>query len=107
MTQPQPKKTGRSRPVVASMLALEQIAENPRLVGALKARRVLGLKRYGTELNTFNGRDMALDAVEELLDAMVYLHGLRLELQASGRSAFRATIAFDAVHQALLHLWQS
>lgn len=105
MTQPPPKKTGRSRPVMQSLLKLEQVAQNRRLVGALNARRMKGVRTYGTELHTFNGRSMYADAIEELLDAMVYLHGLRLELRSEGKSAYRADIAFEAAYQAIMQLW--
>ncbi len=36
-------------------------------------RRVLGINRYGTPLQTENGRDALQDAYEEALDLCVYL----------------------------------
>ena len=41
----------------------------------LESRRELGIKRYGTALQAFNGRDMLQDAYEEALDLAVYLRG--------------------------------
>ena len=42
----------------------------------LESRRELGIKRYGTALQAFNGRDMLRDAYEEALDLAVYLRGV-------------------------------
>jgi hypothetical protein len=39
----------------------------------------VGLERYGTSLQTFNGRDAGLDCMEEMFDAMIYLKQLRME----------------------------
>ena len=42
----------------------------------LEQRRELGVSRYGTALQPFNGRDMLRDAYEEALDLAVYLRGV-------------------------------
>ena len=42
----------------------------------LEQRRELGVSRYGTALQPFNGRDMLRDAYEEVLDLAVYLRGV-------------------------------
>lgn len=42
-------------------------------------RMALGLKRYGTLLQPFNGRDFMRDAFDELFDLSVYMHGIRIE----------------------------
>jgi hypothetical protein len=39
----------------------------------VRARRELGLKRYGTFLQAGNGRDALRDAYEEALDLCMYL----------------------------------
>jgi hypothetical protein len=39
----------------------------------MKARKQLGIKRYGTALQPFNGRDALVDAYEEALDLAIYL----------------------------------
>lgn len=39
----------------------------------MKARKELGIKRYGTPLQAFNGRNALQDAYEEVLDLTVYL----------------------------------
>lgn len=36
-------------------------------------RKQLGIKRYGTALQPFNGRDALVDAYQEALDLCVYL----------------------------------
>lgn len=38
----------------------------------LLTRREAGTKKYGTELQTFNGRDAMVDLYQELLDAVMY-----------------------------------
>lgn len=40
------------------------------------ARKNLGLRRYGTVLQPFNGRSYLRDVYEELLDAAAYCRGL-------------------------------
>jgi hypothetical protein len=39
----------------------------------MRARRELGVKRYGTPLQPNNGRDALIDAYQEALDLCVYL----------------------------------
>jgi hypothetical protein len=39
----------------------------------MEGRKVVGLKRYGTLLQPFNGRDALRDAYEEALDLAQYL----------------------------------
>ena len=39
----------------------------------LRARVTEGLKRYGTPLQPFNGRDALLDAYQEAIDLVLYL----------------------------------
>lgn len=49
------------------------------LVAALRERSSFGERKYGTKLQTFNGRDAHLDALQELLDLFVYLHQAEME----------------------------
>lgn len=44
-----------------------------RVAGLGRERDALGRKRYGTALQTFNGRDSLVDALQEGLDLLVYL----------------------------------
>jgi len=39
----------------------------------IRARRELGIQRYGTALQAHNGRDALRDAYEEALDLAMYL----------------------------------
>lgn len=51
----------------------------------IETRREVGIKRYGTALQAFNGRDMLRDAYEEALDLAIYLRGVMYERdEASG-----------------------
>lgn len=50
-----------------------------RVITDIEDRIRLGISRYGTALQTFNGRDMLLDAYEEALDLAIYLKGALLE----------------------------
>ena len=53
-----------------------------RLVGDIASRLDVGAKRYGEEvpIEEDDGRDMGLEAYEELCDAAVYLSSLTLKL---------------------------
>lgn len=48
-------------------------------IALLLERKSLGLTRYGTTLQAFNGRDALQDAVEEVTDLLVYLLQVRDE----------------------------
>lgn len=54
-----------------------------RLVGDIASRLDVGAKRYGEEvpIEEDDGRDMGLEAYEELCDAAVYLSSLTLKLK--------------------------
>ncbi len=47
----------------------------------LLARREVGIAHYGTPLQTGNGRDAELDALQEVLDALAYRWQAHLEGQ--------------------------
>ncbi len=47
----------------------------------IESRKEMGLKKYGTLLQSHNGRNFLLDAYEEALDLVMYLRGA-LEEQA-------------------------
>ena len=50
------------------------------LLAAFEARRAVGVKKYGHELHTNNGRCALTDAFQELLDASFYLAQAQMEL---------------------------
>jgi len=49
------------------------------IVAALKARAAAGVAKYGRPLQTFNGRDAREDAIQEGLDALMYLAQAEME----------------------------
>jgi hypothetical protein len=49
----------------------------------LEMRRKLGIKKYGTELKTFNGRNPLIDAYQEALDLCCYLKQKLMEQEQS------------------------
>lgn len=51
----------------------EQPAIQDLVIADLEARKQYGLKKYGTLLQAFNGRDALMDAYQEALDRVVYL----------------------------------
>lgn len=60
--QPLPKVN--DRPFVQDMV-----------IADIEARKALGIRKYGTALQSGNGRDMLQDAYEEVLDLAIYLRG--------------------------------
>jgi hypothetical protein len=46
-----------------------------------KERRDGGIKKYGLELKTHNGRDALIDCYQELTDSVLYLRQYLLEVQ--------------------------
>lgn len=50
-----------------------------RLIDDIRARRDIGLARYGTTLQSNNGRNPLLDMYQELLDALVYAEQYKTE----------------------------
>jgi len=53
------------------------------VISDLKARRELGIQRYGTPLQPFNGRNVLQDLYEELLDAATYVKQALIEQEHS------------------------
>ena len=51
---------------------------HPGLRALFQERRAQGVERYGTALQRDNGRDHYADAVQELVDAVVYLQAARM-----------------------------
>lgn len=67
------------------MLAINLISE---LVGVdpkdeIRKRKEFGLEKYGTILQPFNGRNNLEDALDELIDAAVYLRAQQYEERVS------------------------
>ena len=73
------------------------------LISDMTERRLLGIERYGTPVQQFNGRDSLLDAYQEVLDLIVYLKNDELERQQNGLSTLMIRRAFEAaIREALL-----
>lgn len=49
------------------------------VISDMKGRDEIGQERYGTRLQSHNGRDSLRDAYEEVLDACVYMKNVQLE----------------------------
>lgn len=87
--QPTPKRN--DGPCVQDLFAhdlLQEAEEKPLLRKALHQaaadimqRKEIGIERYGTVLQPFNGRSSLLDAYEELLDGGVYIRQKIAEYQ--------------------------
>jgi hypothetical protein len=75
----------------------------PRFEAKLMARKALGLKRYGVELDPFNDeRDMVVEADEEALDCMVYVRAA-IEREAS-QTRLNGKHRYLTLKQALAHV---
>lgn len=76
---PTPERAGRE----GDSQPLPTINDSPDVQSAviadIKARREIGIKRYGTALQPFNGRDALLDAYEEAIDLAMYLKQALIE----------------------------
>lgn len=60
---------------------LESCGRYLTLAADLKARKEAGIKKYGTVLQAFNGRDAVLDLYQEYLDAIVYFKQVIVEAE--------------------------
>lgn len=78
----------------------------------IKERLTVGISRYGTGLQPFNGRDSGRDFYEEILDAVMYAKQVQIEtetmrlhwLDAIGRLAdARVLLATGADADTILH----
>lgn len=67
----------------------------------IEQRRQVGIQRYGTALQPFNGRKTLLDAYEESLDQTVYLRSL-LTMQEASRDVLVAVAKKVMVQQWLI-----
>jgi hypothetical protein len=80
-TQPAPSAVDHNKP--QTWPTVIQYAERAGLsngfIADMRARHELGVKRYGTPLQPFNGRNSKLDLYEEMLDATAYAANDALE----------------------------
>ncbi len=80
----QPRPVGEGEDVNESLTALPNVSTA--LAQDFARRSLQGAAKYGTTLRTHNGRNAAVDAYQELLDASVYLHQLWLETPEDDRA---------------------
>ena len=65
-----------------------------------------GLASYGTELETFNGRDALQDAMEEMHDAWMYVSQARRELMFKDARIAELEAALKEAEETLLDVMQ-
>lgn len=73
-----------------------------RVAQLLGERRRFGLRKYGTLLRAHNGRNPICDAVEELLDALVYLAQAVTEERRGARLLYHGVLALTGAAVRLL-----
>jgi hypothetical protein len=71
--------------------------QNDHLKGIFKERKQYGYDKYGTYLQTDNGRNSRQDALEEAIDLVVYLKQATLEYQADGELLTAYFFALDTM----------
>lgn len=83
---PHPHVTGTHDLIIADLSRTDRLVTGAvltqewrlRVMQVLVARRDIGLQRYGSALQPYNGRDVRRDAVEEAADLVAYLYtGMR------------------------------
>ena len=72
------------------------------VIADIEARRQVGISRYGTALQAFNGRDALRDLYEELIDAAMYVKQLMVEREETERAFREGCKPYDP--SALWHL---
>lgn len=65
----------------------DRVAIQDLVVADIQARKKVGLERYGTFLQAFNGRDALMDAYQEALDLAIYLRQAIEERDEKARTA--------------------
>lgn len=73
-------------------------AQAERIVAEMEQSKAVGIQRYGTALQTFNGRDTLQDAIDEARDLFVYLSALQQARDTTREEMIE--IVIEAVHDA-------
>ena len=72
------------------------------LRASMRERHAIGVQKYGTGLQVWNGRDPVVDAFQEAMDLVVYARQARERLQAMKKVEFNAAMTLDiAIHYGL------
>jgi len=74
-----PERAGRDGDTQPLPIVNAQPDVQTQVITDIHARRQVGIKRYGTALQPYNGRDALLDAYEEALDLAMYLKQALIE----------------------------
>lgn len=92
---PQPEPTPNHHPPVWAAV-----------IADMHARDKLGIERYGSPLQPFNGRNAFTDYAEELLDAIVYNKQICEELKCLGKDlqALHALVVAAPYHDEAWHV---
>jgi hypothetical protein len=67
---PEPAPVKNSRPFIQDLVIFDV---NLKIAEDIEERKQFGLKKYGTALQAFNGRNPIVDAYQEVLDGIIYL----------------------------------
>lgn len=109
-SQPLPTKSTGSRAVLPALLldlAMhvqirgESEAARRGITDDLQTRTQIGIERYGTALETANGRNALIDAYEECQDLTQYLKQRTMEYPADSRSR----LAYWSALSMMIDLW--
>lgn len=65
----------------------DEVSIQDRVIADIERRKAIGLERYGTLLQPFNGRDVLQDLYEELMDALMYVKQAMVERDAERQIA--------------------
>lgn len=74
-----------------------RVLQADNVIADIEARKAVGLQRYGTLLQAFNGRDALMDAYQEVLDLCQYLR----QCMEEGRWV---NVTYDQALRMALHL---
>ena len=58
---------------------------NNEIIKLIEKRLEAGAKKYGEEMDVFDGRDWLQETIEEILDACVYLSALLLKIKKESK----------------------
>jgi hypothetical protein len=72
--EPDPEQGEQPMPIVNAYPFMQDL-----VLQDIEKRKEIGIQRYGTLLQPFNGRDFLRDAYEECLDQVMYLRGCLFE----------------------------
>lgn len=96
--RPQPPPANPPRGPAVWPMVIEEAEEterDPRLIAMMRARDKQGRAKYGVPLCANDGRNTAMDALQEALDLIAYLRKRRAEGRSSPRPSCRSCATAD------------